>query len=183
MGIPVFWQRVELGFSGRRQKENFRAWSNWRWDLSMRTDNWLKISTFREDDTKLRNFISMNTEQRQESTQQVDYRRFERTVNHLLSEVTHNRKDIKFELRTDPGSKIVLPGCKKKVNSGVEILTRDDGSVSRPDAVLHGTCSLGEIVIVCDAKYYTNEVPEKVILKTLDDMRLRGTPYGILICS
>jgi len=38
-------------------------------------------------------------------------------------------------------------------------------------------------VIVCDAKYYTNEVPEKVILKTLDDMRLRGTPYGILICS
>ena len=90
---------------------------------------------------------------------------------------------MNFQLKTDPGSKIVLPGSKKKINSGVEILTRDDGTVSRPDAVLHGTSSFGEIVIVCDAKYYTNEVPEKVILKTLDDMRLRNTPYGILICS
>jgi hypothetical protein len=38
-------------------------------------------------------------------------------------------------------------------------------------------------VIVCDAKFYTNEIPEKVVEKTLDDMRLRNTPYGILICS
>ena len=49
--------------------------------------------------------------------------------------------------------------------------------------MLHGTYNLGDITIVCDAKYYTNEVPEKVILKTVDDMRLRDTAHGILICS
>jgi hypothetical protein len=38
-------------------------------------------------------------------------------------------------------------------------------------------------LIVIDAKFYTNEIPEKVIEKTLDDMALRKTNYGILICS
>jgi len=39
------------------------------------------------------------------------------------------------------------------------------------------------LTIVCDAKYYTSEIPDKIIDKTLDDMRLRNTNYGILICS
>lgn len=37
--------------------------------------------------------------------------------------------------------------------------------------------------IVIDAKFYSNEIPVKVIEKTLDDMRLRSTRHGILICS
>ena len=36
---------------------------------------------------------------------------------------------------------------------------------------------------MCDAKLYTSDLPEKVILKTLDDMQLRNTQYGLLICS
>ena len=38
-------------------------------------------------------------------------------------------------------------------------------------------------MIVFDAKYYDSELPRNVILKTLDDMRLRKTEYGVLVCS
>jgi hypothetical protein len=49
--------------------------------------------------------------------------------------------------------------------------------------VLHGTHNLGEITIVFDTKYYTTEITKKVILKILDDMRLRNTHFGVLILS
>ena len=114
--------------------------------------------------------------------QQVDHRRFERSVNYLLSNVTHNKKNMipPFTISTDAGSRIVLPNAKTKLSSKVKSLLRSDGSESRPDAVLK---SGEDLIIVCDAKFYTNEIPEKVILKTIDDMRLRDTTHGLLICS
>jgi hypothetical protein len=75
-----------------------------------------------------------------------------------------------------------VPDSKTKNTSKVKIITRDDGSVSRPDAILV-SAKPHDLVIVCDAKFYTNEIPEKIIAKTLDDMRLRNTTFGILICS
>jgi hypothetical protein len=113
--------------------------------------------------------------------QQVEHRRFERTVNYLLSNTTHSKRIVKFTLTTDPGSRVVLPDAKTKLSSSVKTLVRSDGTESRPDAVL--TDDAQGLVIVCDAKFYSSDIPEKVILKTLDDMSLRSTEHGLLICS
>ena len=36
---------------------------------------------------------------------------------------------------------------------------------------------------MCDAKFYTSDLSEKTISKTVDDMKLRGTNLGLLVCS
>jgi hypothetical protein len=103
--------------------------------------------------------------------QQVDHLRFERSVNLMLSQIP------KFTVTTD--HQVALTGFKTKLCAKVQVLTRSDGSESKPDAILQS----GGLTIICDAKLYTNDLPEKVILKTLDDMKLRDTTFGILICS
>lgn len=62
----------------------------------------------------------------------------------------------------------------------IEKKTRADGKLSLPDAVILLADSLA---IVVDAKFYTTEVSSDTIKKTLNDMELRGTPFGILVCS
>ena len=37
--------------------------------------------------------------------------------------------------------------------------------------------------IVIDAKHYVSEISKDTIKKTLDDMVLRDTPFGLLVCS
>ena len=75
----------------------------------------------------------------------------------------------------------MLPDTKQKKSASVKILTRSDGTESCPDAVLYDKTS--KLLIVCDAKFYTNDLPERIILKTIDDMQLRDTEFGLLICS
>ncbi len=66
--------------------------------------------------------------------QQVDHRRFERSINYLLSKVTSSR--LQFSLHTDAGSRVILSDAKSKLSTRVGTLTRSDGTESRPDALL-----------------------------------------------
>jgi hypothetical protein len=73
-----------------------------------------------------------------------------------------------------------------KVNKKV----RRDGTLSRPDAILtfstKGFSGLvgDEIALVADAKYYKHsDLGKATIDKTRDDMKLRNTPLGIIVCS
>ena len=117
---------------------------------------------------------------------QVDYKRFERSVNYMLAKATHsNNKVVRFLLSTDAGSRVTLPDSKAKLSSKVSKQTlRDNGQRSLPDALLQGELKSGETLqIVCDAKFYTSDLSEKTISKTVDDMKLRGTNLGLLVCS
>jgi len=63
----------------------------------------------------------------------------------------------------------------------ISVKTRNDGSLSRPDAEL--ICKNTGFMCILDAKYYNSELSISTVEKTLDDMKLRGTKYGIIICS
>lgn len=67
---------------------------------------------------------------------EVEYRKFERTVNYLLNESRLALSStLPLLLRTDPGSKVPL-GENDKLSYKVDPLARDDGTESRPDAIL-----------------------------------------------
>lgn len=51
-----------------------------------------------------------------------------------------------------------------------------------PDAVISFENDLHKAIIV-DAKFYQTEISSATIRKSLDDMALRDTPYGLLVCS
>jgi len=63
----------------------------------------------------------------------------------------------------------------------ITVKTRNDGSLSRPDAEVH--CENTGFLCILDAKYYNSELSLATIEKTLDDMVLRGTSHGIVVCS
>lgn len=52
--------------------------------------------------------------------------------------------------------------------------------MSRPDAEI--VLSGGELIVI-DAKYYKSELSQGTIEKTVDDMKLRRTNWGLLVCS
>ena len=115
----------------------------------------------------------------------MEYARFERTVNLLLllalqSEDLPQDSELSVHGRIDELSDIAIildlvrpmPIVKK---------TRKDGALSMPDAVIG--LPGDRLPIVVDAKYYQTEIATSTIRKTLDDMLLRETPYGLLVCS
>ena len=83
----------------------------------------------------------------------------------------HGRPEEFDELADFLGVSCPLPIQKK---------TRVDGKLSCPDAVILPNKKLP---IVIDAKYYSSDISTETIRKTLDDMALRNTPYGLLVCS
>lgn len=127
----------------------------------------------------------------------MGYRVFERTVNVLLSAV-ESVQGVQFELQTD--QKLKDPLYKKQINK-VCIKTRENASLSRPDAELvqineikeqskskfQKTMKLKKLKIVVDAKYYTSQLEQDTINKTIDDMKLRCDDeyeaFSFLICS
>lgn len=110
-------------------------------------------------------------------SQLQDPKLFERTVNKLLADSLYCSA-VKFDLMTES---LIKHSESAKMTKKVEPLLRSDGTNSQPDAVLKAANE--KLTIVVDAKLYTTDVPTKVIEKTLDDMNLRKTPYGLLICS
>lgn len=101
-------------------------------------------------------------------------------MNQLLNGATL-RATIPLKLTTDPGSRVPT-GSGKELTDKVNILYRNDGTESKPDGILQGVYDT-QFLIVVDAKFYSDNIPKEVIEKTLDDMNLRKTDYGILICS
>jgi len=112
---------------------------------------------------------------RQKTREATDYLKFEKTCNYLLSQLTHAFPTTPFKLRVDTQIQ------KQTLFDKISIKTRADGTLSKPDAEL--VCQQLGLLVVCDAKHYTSELGKSTIQKTLDDMRLRETEYGILICS
>ena len=115
----------------------------------------------------------------------VEYIRFERTVNLLLLVAL---KDL------PAGTKLTLDGHPEQFVEMSQILEvpkpgpmqkklRHDGAFSQPDAVITFPYDDRKMPIVIDAKHYTTDVSAGTIRKTLDDMALRDTPFGLLVCS
>ena len=65
-------------------------------------------------------------------------------------------------------------------SSKVELKMRDGGTISRPDVEM---LLEDDFLVIADAKYYSSELSLGTIIKTLDDMALRNTSYGLLVCS
>jgi hypothetical protein len=91
------------------------------------------------------------------------------------------KQALNFKIKVD-NTNSEEPLSKGKITMPkISVKTRNDGSLSRPDAEL--ICQNTGFMCVFDAKYYNSELSIGTVEKTLDDMKLRGTKYGIVICS
>jgi len=118
-----------------------------------------------------------------------DYAKFERTGNLLISRVISTmtsvpdfpQTQLNLKVKVDNRNTKELLSKGKITMQGITVKTRNDGTLSRPDAEVY--CENTGFLCCLDAKYYNSELPMKEIKKTLDDMALRETSNGILICS
>jgi hypothetical protein len=92
----------------------------------------------------------------------------------------HPKTTLNLKVKLD--SKMEEPLSKGKIAmQRITVKTRNDGSLSRPDAEI--SCENTGFLCILDAKYYHTELSLDTIEKTLDDMQLRETSHGIVICS
>ncbi len=101
--------------------------------------------------------------------------KFERTVNLLFTRcrrISNKNLELRVDKHfTDPQD------CRKNLLK-INVKIRENGKKSYPDGELIGD----QFYLVIDSKYYESDLTVETIMKTIEDMELRGGAYGLIIC-